>query len=1413
MGKKSQITVYIIIGILVIAAFGIVLFNSGRPDDAGFPDKTIGMTTEFVDNRMDDCLNDIIIETIDKEGLCSDIPFESMIKENLFSCINMTYLKMQGFTIAMKTKPQKVNVTLTEEEIVANVEYPIFIRKGETKVEFFSREFTLPRTRSLSIMLDDSGRASSEQYLMSSDLDLELRIPKGTKVSGSDSVSVKIEEICPDDPSVLGKVKYVFTPDRMEFEPNAFLTIRYGDKDVSKLSNEAEFKLAFLDRDHWEIVSSSSDVDMKKIEASTTHLSDWVASCQGTNKYGMQLMFSDLVREGYRSNVDSDLKCAANFSGPCGYAKIVVYLDPLTDDHLEFYEKVFNQTYAQHLVPVVTMKTVPLPEENPLHNFYSHPGNCDDVPNFCKHDEYLTEDIRCGSYSLNCFYGEDEDGTNKPVYDYGTKTSENTPVEQILKLLDRVHKDKPEWPIYLEVGDEPNLAVEWHNVSLTDYEIGEYARYYASIAKAVKEDLDSYSGVMHSGSIELMPAGLAPTSGMKECRLSPRYSKQYDDKPQTHKIFEDGVAYMSKADCDLLKDLPEYMDGNSNLCIGESLPAYSVSCPAAGDCKSGDDPCTSTYTAEDIAACVCPAKEAYIAQVAAWYEGYENRGMGHVFEDLEDEYSSLESYTCDASSYLSDEEVGYADLIKARIAETFQTYCFEKITEVEPKQFLNAILIYNAKEMCEYIDLYADHSYPAQSMLESYPGGADPFGADAYVSRFNLVTSICEGFGELECTSVDRTDTDSDGIFDYKDNCPYVSNPDQADWDKWMGEGLGDKCDDSDGDGVMDSEDTCPLDPSIKDGTLEDVDEDGFPDVCDNCPYVFNPDQKDTNGNSVGDHCEDIDGDGIPNISPGKVCKKADLGNEGCIIDNCPSVVNPDQYDEDSDLFGNACDNCDNYPNPEQWDYDNDGEGYPCDEDDYDVCPSVPGIQNDEDDCPPSELCRGKIFLTEVAWGPHPKNIFNGPIDFDVDSYVSQMEKAFDSWTEDKRILGIISYHVGDEGVAPEDLMDYSWTKEMCADTCVGKDIFNIISKKTSPQTSCSGSDYNTSAGNKVLLQNLGKEVGPNRIVYTCFKPDGNPVGGTEQSFKVGNIEYVYKGIKECFEEKGDGEGISLEEYCPDSDGTVREGILCTNVTIGEDTYIGLVRCKPSLDSDLAMVMKCGLKSDCDAAGGCCESGGEYGRWWHACKKVEHQPEEGCKSDDDCELGYVCEDSECITEDLICIPDCEEGYECDEGICNKICPECEEGTHCSEGECMPDVCDPGCSDAQECIGGVCIYVCEPLCADEEVCFEGICEECIVNADCDITEICEDKACVDPGCQFDAECDQNQYCDAGICRDECLVEGELVPAMSNPPPCCEGLVRIDPPEEYITWILGICTGNCGNGQCDSTETHYNCPADC
>jgi uncharacterized repeat protein (TIGR01451 family) len=78
----------------------------------------------------------------------------------------------------------------------------------------------------------------------------------------------------------------------------------------------------------------------------------------------------------------------------------------------------------------------------------------------------------------------------------------------------------------------------------------------------------------------------------------------------------------------------------------------------------------------------------------------------------------------------------------------------------------------------------------------------------------------------------------------------------------------------------------------------------------------------------------DIDGDGCSDSrDPSPNAPDPDTDGDGVadVCDNCPSVSNPVQQNDDQDPFGNACDNCPAITNTAQLDADGDGRGDPCD--------------------------------------------------------------------------------------------------------------------------------------------------------------------------------------------------------------------------------------------------------------------------------------------------------------------------------------------------------------------------------------------------------------------------------------------------------------------------------------------------
>ena len=111
-----------------------------------------------------------------------------------------------------------------------------------------------------------------------------------------------------------------------------------------------------------------------------------------------------------------------------------------------------------------------------------------------------------------------------------------------------------------------------------------------------------------------------------------------------------------------------------------------------------------------------------------------------------------------------------------------------------------------------------------------------------------------EGYECVEgaCVPVEDTDTDLDGFVDSEDNCPSICNPQQKDAD---GDGIGDVCDTAPGCGGC-GQTACEVQGQC------DSDNDGIADGVDNCPAKCNTQQKDADGDGIGDVCDTAPGCG-----------------------------------------------------------------------------------------------------------------------------------------------------------------------------------------------------------------------------------------------------------------------------------------------------------------------------------------------------------------------------------------------------------------------------------------------------------------------------------------------------------------------------------------------------------------------
>jgi len=302
--KASQITIFIIIGIILVVSIATVFYFSSISKKNVLGDVSTSSASEItsqIEEQRDTCLNDKAISAIDAYGL-DETNIQNFLSQSLPACIQ-PIINKYNVVAEITSSTLSVSVKIDEEKIEIVGNYPISVKKEDTRtLDSFS--LTLPRTISENIITSPFCQTTEDYYLRSWDDKFEIFVPTGTKAQYKNGTCLNKIEIRIEDPlktygnraTSLTSLVYIPLPLGAEFSVNNVgLKQKYTDKDYGDYASDAaardyyvlpkkELKIQlfvpsnisnyYIYLDNPTGLRNSADVANKLIEAKVDHFYD-----------------------------------------------------------------------------------------------------------------------------------------------------------------------------------------------------------------------------------------------------------------------------------------------------------------------------------------------------------------------------------------------------------------------------------------------------------------------------------------------------------------------------------------------------------------------------------------------------------------------------------------------------------------------------------------------------------------------------------------------------------------------------------------------------------------------------------------------------------------------------------------------------------------------------------------------------------------------------------------------------------------------------------------------------------------------------------------------------------------------------------------------------------------------------------
>ncbi len=283
--KKSQISTFFIIGIILMIAFFIFYFIQNNNN---FYRNEIKQSFHFTDVRSDintyvnQCIKDSATDAIQETGIREETKgnYIVLVKFKILSCINPLISALREQAYKVTDADIAVNVIFNPETIVVNIYYPLLIEKDGQKISFKEFDYTFDRSNNVRI---PGGITDKEITLVSANGKAVLKIPKGVKITDktgkpAENIGIRVEDLHfdgLDNNVVLGQLVYDDFPDGIRFSGPVEFSVEFREKDIPPGYTKENIRLAWWNKEKGIWYAVETTFKENRAIAQITHLSKW----------------------------------------------------------------------------------------------------------------------------------------------------------------------------------------------------------------------------------------------------------------------------------------------------------------------------------------------------------------------------------------------------------------------------------------------------------------------------------------------------------------------------------------------------------------------------------------------------------------------------------------------------------------------------------------------------------------------------------------------------------------------------------------------------------------------------------------------------------------------------------------------------------------------------------------------------------------------------------------------------------------------------------------------------------------------------------------------------------------------------------------------------------------------------------